>query len=212
MANNSTDLILNPEIGFHADEHDQSAKPVSPTPRKKQMTLKMRVTLPPLVVMFFFLVVSVFAYQNFTKLGDIVKTVIGKSQQSVAEQTNLAYLITNVQKDVSQFFFRQNEEDFDLANASLASLRTEINQKNNKGAKAAITRLEELVAAVKVRFDNLKNQEKSLNTTQTEIFNYFEGLPPERIKKSWIPLPGLTQISVPQTPKTLMTLKANWQV
>lgn len=135
MANNSTDLILNPEIGFHADEHDQSAKPVSPTPRKKQMTLKMRVTLPPLVVMFFFLVVSVFAYQNFTKLGDIVKTVIGKSQQSVAEQTNLAYLITNVQKDVSQFFFRQNEEDFDLANASLASLRTEINQKIIKGPK-----------------------------------------------------------------------------
>ena len=147
------------------------------------MTLKARVTIPPLVVMFFFLIVSVFAYQNFTKLGDIVKTVINKSQQSVEQQTNLAYLITNVKKDVSQFFFRQSQEDFELANTSIANLRMQIDNAGKKDAQEALTRLEELIAAVKVRFDNLKNQEKSLNATQAEIFNYFEGLSPDRIQK-----------------------------
>lgn len=182
MPNIESDLVPLIENDLAADEQPQATTPISPAPKKNQMTLKTRVTLPPLVVMIFFLIVSIFSYQNFTKLGDIVKTVIGKSQQSVSEQTDLAYRITNVQKDVSQFFFRQSQDDLYLANASIANLREKVDQSGKIEAMDALTRLEELVAAVKVRFDNLKNQEKSLNATQSEIFNYFDGLPPDRIK------------------------------
>jgi methyl-accepting chemotaxis protein len=183
MLNNTTDIVPTQEAGLDADgtDLDQPAAQTAAYP-KKQMTLKTRVTLPPVMVMIFFLIVSVFAYQNFTKLGDIVKTVISKSQESVSDQTNLAYLITNVQKDVSQFFFRQTTDDLYLANASIANLREIISQSGKKDAIEALARLEQLVAAVKVRFDNLKNQENALNATQSEIFNYFDGLPPERIK------------------------------
>ena len=148
-----------------------------------RLSLKKRITLPPLLIVFFLLVVAIFSFRNFSMLGEVVEGLIAKSERTVLAETEMANMISETQRAVSQYFSNARGREFEEALGTLEKLKSTIADKEDEQVLTAITRLEKLVRAAKARFDNLDSQEKAFLEAQREIQNHFSGLEGEKVSE-----------------------------
>ncbi|MDA8164621.1 MAG: methyl-accepting chemotaxis protein, partial [Desulfobacteraceae bacterium] len=137
--------------------------------------------LPPLLIIFFLLIVSVFSYHNFGTLGGVVERLIERSEQTVSTQTTLASAIAESQRAVSQYFRKPDAAGLQAAHQELSRLRGVVEPLGNAEALQAVARLEQLVDAVKTRLGALESQEKAMPAAQQEIRRHFSGMDAAKI-------------------------------
>ncbi len=155
----------------------------APPRQKKKYSFKVRITLPPLLIIIFLLLIAVFSYRNIIGTGDVLDIIISHSRQTIDQETEMAYLISAVQKDVSQYFFSAKKNDLEQAGMSLDKLKKKVQELKAVQALTAIKHLEELLKAAQARFANLKNQESSVKDAIASIFKNFEAMDKAKIQK-----------------------------
>jgi len=138
---------------------------------QKKMSLKQRISLPPFLVLIFLLVVALFSYRNMVLMGDIVSSLIDKSEQTLSSQTKLANLISETQISVSRYFSQDGQKNFDSANLALDVIKTTLKQGKNQAAIDAIEELERLTSAAKARFASLDKEKEAFLDAQTTLFS-----------------------------------------
>ena len=168
----TTDLAVADHFPAEIPEGNEDA----PKAKKKTYSFKVRITLPPLLIIFFLLLIAVFSYRNIIGIGEALDKIISHSQQTIERETAIAYQISAVQKDVSQYFFSAKQTDFEQAGASLARLKESVKKVHAAKALTAIKHLEELIKAAKARFANLQSQENSVKSALSAIFKNFESI------------------------------------
>lgn len=176
----TTDIALADHFPAEIPEENE---PTPGTKKKKTYSFKFRATLPPLLIIFFLLLIAVFSYQNIIRIGAVLDTIINHSQQTIEQETQLAYRISAVQKDVSQYFFSPRETNLKQADISLAKLKESITKIHAPQALLAIKHLEELLKAAEARFANLKNQENSVKGVMASIFKNLSGIDNLKLQK-----------------------------
>lgn len=149
--------------------------------RISRLSLKKRITLPPLLVVFFLLVVAIFSFRNFTMLGMVVESLIEKSERTVLAETDMANTVSETQRAVSQYFSNAAQHEFDEAMISLKKLKSALTDKDNQDVLGAISQLEDLVKAAKARFENLDSQERAFLDAQSELRVHFTKLEDSKV-------------------------------
>ncbi len=155
----------------------------TPQSTKKSYSFKVRIALSPLLIILFLLLIAVFSYRNIIGTGAVLDTIINHSQQTIERETEIAYQISAVQKDVSQYFFSARNSDLKQAYASLAQLKENIKKMNANQALSAINHLEKLLKAAEARFINLKNQDNSVKSAMSSIFKNLSTIDNTKIQK-----------------------------
>ena len=163
-------------------EHNEENVHTTPTTRRSY-SFKIRIALPPLLIIFFLLLIAVFSYRNIIGTGAVLDTIINHSQQTIEHETEIAYQISAVQKDVSQYFFSARNSDLKQAYTSLIQLKENVKKMNASQALTAINHLEKLLKAAEARFTNLKNQENSVKSVMSSIFKNLSAIDNTKIQK-----------------------------
>ena len=136
------------------------------------LSLRARITLPPLLVLVSLLVVAAFSYSNFSVFGQVVEEIISRSEQTVETETTTANLIAQTQNSINLYFNRPNGKNFDDAAASVAALDGFLAQAPEQ-TRENVTRLAELLQAASARFSNLEKQEQAFLDAQKELQQQF---------------------------------------
>ncbi len=161
-----------PMVPPEADIEPSYAPPEpQPQPERSRLSLRVQVALPPLLIIFFLLIVSGFSFLSFAKIGQGVSELAESSRLSLKKQTTMVELIARVREDVSRYFFSATPADFAAGQQALATLQAVLVQEKDDDAQTAVANLDQLVNAASARFDNLHNQEKAVATTITEVLS-----------------------------------------
>ena len=163
----STSLtVYDEEPGYgEPPEHEETG------PRRRQMSLRAQIALPPSLILLFLLAVASFSFYNFARIGTGVDELAQTSSQSIAEQTALIERIGQAREDVSRYFFSASPGDCNTALAALDNLQQTLTGKKAEAALTSVENLRGLVNAAQARFDNLQNQEKAVASTITEVLS-----------------------------------------
>ncbi|NOX25908.1 MAG: hypothetical protein GXP59_07340 [Deltaproteobacteria bacterium] len=132
-------------------------------------SLKQRIVIPPLIVIFFLLVVSLFSYRNLNILGRTVDNLAVSASATLSSATDLANNISSVQFAVSKFFNEAGGANFDQAMQSLEKIKTMAQVQKSPRIIETINGLTKLTKAAKIRFKSLIKQNKEFLTTQNEV-------------------------------------------
>ncbi len=134
-----------------------------------QLSLKQRIIIPPAIIIFFLLAVSFFSYHNMTVLGDLVVSIINNSNQTLIAQTDLANNISEVQYSVSKFFNVAGADNYQRALTTLKKINSLPVVSSNAKVSKTLKKLDKLVKAAQIRFDNLAQQNIAFLKTQKEL-------------------------------------------
>ena len=88
-----------------------------------QLSFKKRFVLPPLVLIFFLLLVVAFSYRYFIILGNVVEQVITRTETTMESERSLAALVSGVQRTVSAYFNKFDDFTFAQATQSLVAFK-----------------------------------------------------------------------------------------
>ncbi len=132
-------------------------------------SLKQRIIIPQLIIIFFLLAVSLFSYRNLNLLGRIVDNLAASSSATLSSATDLANNISNVQFTVSNFFNEAGSDNFQKAIQSLKTIKTMAQVKNNPNITKTINGLEKITKAAKIRFASLTRQNQEFIDTQRKV-------------------------------------------
>lgn len=181
MADDNYSLIESTEsdddfLGF--DEDTASPK------RKKPVSLKLQIAAPPLVIICFLLAVSGFSYISFDRVVVAVTGIADTAEQSLESEISMAYLISNVQRDASRYFFTASNADLLKANTALAELAQVLaGGGNGEEAREAGVRLKKLVEAATARFASLKKQRQAVAGTLSEVLGLNSEMTPAMLQR-----------------------------
>ncbi|VAW41386.1 hypothetical protein MNBD_DELTA03-1028 [hydrothermal vent metagenome] len=132
-------------------------------------SLKQRIIIPQLIIIFFLLAVSLFSYRNLNLLGRVVDNLAASSSTTLSSATNLANNISNVQFTVSNFFNEAGSDNFQKAIQSLKTIKTMAQVKNNPNITKTINGLEKITKAAKIRFASLTKQNQEFIDSQRKV-------------------------------------------
>ncbi|MDH4320005.1 MAG: methyl-accepting chemotaxis protein [Desulfobulbaceae bacterium] len=144
------------------------------------LSLRARITLPPMLVLSFLLAVAAFSYSNFFIFGQVVQDIISRSEKTVATETSTANLIAQAQNSVNLYFNRPSSAHFENANATITALEDFLHDAPPH-VREAITRLSDLMKAAQTRFSNLAKQEEAFLNAQKQIQQQFSTTDPAKI-------------------------------
>ena len=133
------------------------------------LSLKQRIGLPPFLILAFLLIVALFSYRNLVVLGNVVNTLIDKSEQTLSAETAMADLISETQMSVSRYFSQAGQQNFDEAIAALKKIKAVLASKQNQEVITAIDQLEQLTNAAQARFASLAKEKKSFLGAQKSL-------------------------------------------
>ena len=136
------------------------------------LSLRARITLPPLLVLIFLLIVAAFSYSNFSVFGRVVEEIINRSENTVSTETSTANLISQSQNNLNLYFNRPTHENFTHAQEALAALADFLDDAPTE-VKDATSKLTELINAAQTRFSNLAKQEDAFLDAQKQIQQQF---------------------------------------
>ncbi|MFW8602291.1 methyl-accepting chemotaxis protein [Desulfobacterota bacterium M19] len=132
-------------------------------------SLKQRIIIPQLIIIFFLLIVSLFSYRNLNLLGSIVNNLAASSSATLSSATDLANNISNVQFAVSNFFNEAGSDNFQKAIQSLKTIKTMAQIQNNPNIVKTVNGLEKKTRAAKIRFASLTRQNQEFINTQRKV-------------------------------------------
>ncbi len=132
-------------------------------------SLKQRIIIPQLIIIFFLITVSLFSYRNLNLLGRVVDNLAASSSTTLSSATDLANNISNVRFTVSNFFNESGSDNFKKAIQSLKTIKTIAQVHNNPKITKTINGLEKLTEAAQIRFESLAKQNKEFIDTQRKV-------------------------------------------
>lgn len=138
---------------------------------QKKFSLKQRISIPPFLILVFLLVVALFSYQNMALMGEVVNTLISKSEQTLSSQTKLANLISATQISVSRYFSQAGQKNFADAKSSLKDIKEALAEISNQEVLGTIEQLEQLTDAAETRFASLAKEKDAFLEAQTTLFS-----------------------------------------
>jgi len=143
-----------------------------------QLSFKKRFVLPPLVLIFFLLLVVAFSYRYFIILGNVVEQVITRTETTMESERSLAALVSGVQRTVSAYFNKFDDFTFAQATQSLVAFKEALAGLEGDNVVVVVDRLEKLVGAARIRTANLKEQKAAMLEVQGAIRKYFFEIAP----------------------------------
>ena len=139
------------------------------------LTLIQRISLAPLTIILFLLLVAALSYLNQRHLQATIDDLAARSEQTLTTQTELMQKIFAVQQTASRYFTNGDEQGYAQAIAAIKSLHQDPIIKDEPQVKKTLMALHKLTEAAKTRFDNLHKQEKEFSSAQKEMQSYFAG-------------------------------------
>jgi len=144
-------------------------------PKAMKLTLLQRISIPPLIIILFLLIVAIFSYYNQSRLQTTIKGLISTSEHTLEAQTDLLQKIFKVEQSVSLYFSQAGETNFHAAINAIKALHDAPSLQGEKQILATLADLEKLTVAAKARFDNLKKEEAAFTEAQKEVQSFFSG-------------------------------------
>ncbi len=144
------------------------------------LSLRARITLPPLLILVSLLIVAAFSYNNFSVFGQVVEDIISRSEKTVSTETNTANLISLTQNNVNLYFNRPTSNNLDNATGAINSLADFLSNAPAK-TQEAVKRLADLMKAAQTRFSNLEKQENAFLDAQKQIQQQFSTTEPGKV-------------------------------
>jgi methyl-accepting chemotaxis protein len=138
-------------------------------PSANALSLKLRIAIPPFLILIFLLVVALFSSRNLIVLGGVVNDLTDTSDRTISAETTLANLISETQMSVSRYFSQAGHENFEAAMTALGNIEEAMAGRHNQEVTADIGRLKQLTGAAQARFANLAKNKAAFLKAQTNL-------------------------------------------